>query len=106
MIHWILLFVAPVLLSLAVAFIGGRVLKRKATRVPTAMRFVLANLLPVVVVLAYFWIFQQIDFAIYRANGESDQYMGPMVALIYGYPIFALTFIISFFLASYRFAES
>ena len=106
MIHWVLLLVAPILLSLAAAFLGGKVLKRNATRVPVALRFVLANLFPVLLVLAYFWIFQQIDFAIHRAHGGSDEYMGPMVALIYGYPIFALIFVISFFVASYRFAES
>ena len=106
MIYPILLLVAPILLSLTAAFFGGKVLKRNATRVPTALRFVLANLLPVILVLAYFWIFQQIDFAIHRANGGSDEYMGPMTMLVYGFPIFAITFIISFFLASYRFAES
>ncbi|MEX0341777.1 MAG: hypothetical protein AB3N06_04255 [Erythrobacter sp.] len=106
MIQWILLLAAPILLSLAAAFFGGRVLKRNVTRVPATLRFVLANLFPVILVLAYLWIFQQIDFAIHRANGGSDEYMGPMAILVYGYPIFALTFIISFFLASYRFAES
>lgn len=106
MIRWILLLVAPILLSFAAAFFGGRFLKRNATRVPPVLRFVLANLFPVMVVLAYFWISQQIDFALHRANGGRDEYMGPMVVLIYGYPIFALTLIISFFVASYRFAES
>lgn len=106
MIHWILLLAAPILLGLAAAFLGGRVLKRNAKQVPVALRFVLANIFPVMVVVAYFWIFQQIDFAIHRANGGSDEYMGPMTILVYGYPIFALTFIISFFLASYRFSES
>ena len=81
-------------------------MKRNAKRVPTSLRFILANLFPVAIVLAYLWIFQQIDLAIHRVNGGSDEYMGPMTILIYGYPIFALTFIISFFLASYRFAES
>ena len=104
--HWIPLIVAPIMLSFASAFFGGRALKRSATNVPAALRFVLANLFPVILVLAYFWIFQQIDFAIHRANGGSDEYMGPMTFLVYGYPIFALTFIISFLLASYRFAES
>ena len=106
MFHWMLLIVAPGLLSLIAAFVGGGVLKRRATQVPAVLRFGLAIVSPVLIVLAYFWIFHRIDFAIHRAIGGSEEYMGPMAVLVYGSPIFALIFIASFFLASYRFAES
>lgn len=106
MIDLILLLAVPIVLSLTTAFVLGRTLKRHWRMVPARVRFMFANLAPVIVTIMYFWVFDQIDFALHRANGGSDEYMGPMVVLVYGFPIFALLFVASFFVASYRFAES
>lgn len=96
---------APVSFAFAFAFVFGRIMKRNLTKIPMIIRGILAIVSPICVVIAYFWIWQVIDHSIHEANG-GGAYMGPIVVLIYAWQIFALAFLLSGFLAAYRFAKS
>ena len=102
----LLLLVLPIALSFVTAFFLGREMKRRCTWMPKRLRLLAAAMSPIIAVLGYFWIFQQIDFAMHKASGGGSDYMGPMAILLYGGPLFGAVFVFSCFLASYRFLEA
>ena len=103
MFDWLLILL-PIALAFVLAVFVGRVLKRRLRTIPLFVKACLAVLLPTFFVVAYFWIWQVIDFSTHQADGGSP-YMGPFVFLIYGWPIFGLVSLLSGFLAAYIFAE-
>ena len=105
MIGFAFMLAVPAVIGLASAAVLGRVLKRRFAGVPDVLRITAAIVAPIALVLLYFWIWHQIDFALHQAAGGGD-YMGPMVALIYGAPIFGVLFVTSAILAIYFYAES
>jgi len=104
-IDFVLLFGLPIGLALVIAVASGRLLKKQPKPVPLPFRATLAILSPVLAVLLYFWVWQRIDYAIHLSSGGGD-YMGPMTVLVYGAPIFFITFLVSAFVAAYVFAQN
>ena len=102
---WLPVVLVPIVLAHAVAYALGRVLSVRFDRISDALKVTVAGLSPTFAVIGYFWIWQKIDFAQHQATRGDDGYMGPMVFLIYGWPIVLALAIASFFFAAHIFYD-
>lgn len=72
-------------------------------RIPDLLKVTVAGLSPTFAVIGYFWIWQKLDFAQHQATRGDEGYMGPMVFLIFGWPILLAVAFASFFFAAHTF---
>lgn len=95
------LFLAPFPIALLSAFVAGHLLARRAASMPGAITVLLAGLAGVIASVGYLWFWEAIEVAIRDARGDTSDYMGPMVMLVYGYPLFIITWLLCFVMAGY-----
>ncbi|MBV7266839.1 hypothetical protein [Erythrobacter ani] len=100
---WLPVVLVPIIIAHAVAFALGRVLSVRFDRIPDPLKVTVAGLSPTLAVIGYFWIWQKIDLALLQEPPVAEYYMGPMVFLIYGWPILLAVAIASFFFAAHVF---
>ncbi|TRD12421.1 hypothetical protein FGU71_11470 [Erythrobacter insulae] len=68
---------------------------------PSALRVFLAGLAGVIASVGYLWIWEAIEVALRDSRGDTSDYMGPMVMLVYGYPLFIITWLLCFAMAGF-----
>lgn len=96
-----ILFFAPIPIALLTAFFTGRLLERRATTMSGGLKVFVGGLAGVVAPVAYLWIWQTIEVAMREARGDTSEYMGPLVLLVYGYPVFIIVWILCFVFAAF-----
>lgn len=85
--------------ALILAALLGRLARTTLMSVPRWLKVTVAGLVGALWPLVYFIVWQNIDVALREARGDTSEYMGPAVMLIYAWPIVALTIIGSFCIA-------
>lgn len=96
----VILFIAPIPIALITAFWAGHLLAVRAKSFSLAFKVGLGGLAGMIAPVVYLWIWQMIEVAIREARGDTSDYMGPMVLLVYGFPIFVIISILCFVLAA------
>jgi hypothetical protein len=87
------------ILPLAAAFILGSALiswfvgRRLKQNWPRPLKVLIAGLLPTVTTIVFIGIWHYVELENYRESGSQDGFMGPLVILVYGFPIFLLMLI-------------
>ena len=89
----------PFIAAFLSAYFLARLLGKRATGMPNALKVFIAGLAGVIAPIVYLWVLQTVDVALREARGDTSDYMGPMVLLIYGFPFFVISSILSFVLA-------
>lgn len=95
----ILVFAVPACVAFAVAYFAGVWLRPNLTFLPALIRVTGAGLAPSFAVVGCFWIWHEIEYALYQAEHSDVGFMSPLVALLYGAPVFLLLAIGSFLFA-------
>lgn len=95
------MFVVPFGGALVLAALLGRLTRRRLMGVPGWFKAIGAGLIAALWPFAYFIVWQTIDVALREARGDTSEYMGPALMLIYGFPITILTVIGCFLIAGF-----
>lgn len=95
------LLVMPFVITFGVAYGAGVILRRRFPETGSASKIVVAGSLGVIAPVVYLWLWQTIEVWMREAAGDESGYMGPMVLLVYGFPLFLISSILSFVLAGF-----
>ena len=90
------LFILPCVFGILLAGAFARALSRKLSG---GLTIVLSGLLGGLFPILYLAIWQEIEAAQRRAMNDNEPFMGPLVALVYGFPIFGFSAVMSFAVA-------
>ena len=97
----ILGLVLPITVALLSAFFLGLFLGWRFKRIPVFLKVLVAGILPVGLVLGYFIVWDRIEYAKHVAENGDVGWMGPIVLLVYTYPIWIIVFGLGFPLSLY-----
>ena len=102
----VLVVAVPGCVAIAVAYFAGIWLRSNMTFLPAPIRVSLAGFAPSIAIVGFFWTLHEIDYALYQAEHGDAGYMSPLVALLYGAPVFLVIAIGSFFFAARTFYKA
>jgi len=101
LVFFIALFVVPFGGALVLAAFLGKCFRTKLAKRPGWLKIGGAGLLAASWPFVYLIVWQTIDVALREAQGDTSEYMGPVLMLLYGFPITLLTVVGCFFVAAY-----
>ena len=93
------LLAGPFIVSLLCAFFLSRFMRNRFAGISARIKIAVAGLAGVLAPVLYLSIWQAIEVAMREARGDTTEYMGPIVFLIYGFPLFIISSALCFVLA-------
>ena len=93
----------PIGMSFVIAFAIGRFFRTRAKAIPSVFKVLIAWIVSAGFPIAYYWVWQAIEIAHREAVGDTSAYMGPIVILVYGFPIFLISTTVCLFIAGHAY---